>query len=180
MEAALHVWFRQMQGRDMTPTGDIIRSKAKQLGAQLGGPDTYAYSSGWLHIFKRRYGINSYVMHGKAGFANQEGIDLAHSNLRALLTEGGYDAEDIYNQDESGGFWRQMPRRTLATGKSGGHKKDQERTMFSLCVNATGTHKLDLFVIGKAARLRSFPKSFQPKRDLNVRCAHNKTAWMAA
>jgi hypothetical protein len=37
-----------------------------------------------------------------------------------------------------------------------------------------------LFVVGKAARPRSFPKSFQPKRDLNVRYAYNKTAWMTA
>jgi hypothetical protein len=39
---------------------------------------------------------------------------------------------------------------------------------------------MELFVIGKAARPRSFPKSFQPKRDLDVRYAHNKPAWMTA
>jgi hypothetical protein len=88
--------------------------------------------------------------------------------------------EDVYNQDESGVFWRQMPTRTLATGKSAGRKKDKEGATFSLCVNGAGTHKLDLFVIGKAARPRSFPMSFQPKRDLNVRYTHNKTAWMTA
>jgi hypothetical protein len=59
------------------------------------------------------------------------------------------------------------------------HFSDKERATFSLRVNANGTHKLDLFVIGKAACPRSFPKSFQPKCDLNVRCAH-KTAWMTA
>jgi hypothetical protein len=73
----------------MTLTEDIIRSKAKQLGTQLGVPETYAYSSGWQHNFNRRDGIKSYVMHGEAGSANQEGIDLARSNLRELLTEGG-------------------------------------------------------------------------------------------
>jgi hypothetical protein len=92
MEEALYVWFRQMQGRDMTLTEDIIHSKAKQLGTQLGVPETYAYSSGWLYNFKRRYGIKSYVMRGEAGSANQEGIDLAHSNVRELLTEGAYEA----------------------------------------------------------------------------------------
>jgi hypothetical protein len=119
-------------------------------------------------------------MHGETGSANQEGIDLVRSNLRELLTEGGYEAEDVYNQDESGVFWRQIPTRTLATGKSTGRKKGKERATFALCVNATRTHKLDLFVIGKAARPRCFPKSFQPKRDLNRRYAHNKTAWMTA
>jgi hypothetical protein len=120
MEEALHVWFRQMQGSDTTLTEDIICSKAKHLGTQLGVPEIYAYSSGWLLNFKRRYGIKSYVMHGEAGSANQEGIDLAHSNLCELLTEGGCEAEDVYNHDESVVFWRQMPTRTFATGKSAG------------------------------------------------------------
>jgi hypothetical protein len=73
-----------------------------------------------------------------------------------------------------------MPTRTLATGKSAGRKKDNERATFSMFINATGTHKLDLFVIGKAACPRSFPLRFQLKHDLNVRYAHNKTAWMTA
>jgi hypothetical protein len=173
---ALNVWFRQMQGRDMTLTEDTIRSKAKQIGTQLGVPETCAFSSGWLHNFKRRDGIKSFVMHGEAGSANQEGVNLARSNLLELLREGGYEAEDVYNQDESGVFWRQMPTRTLATGKSAGRKKDKERATFSSRVHATGTHRSDLFVIGKAVRPHSFPKSFQPKRGLNVRYAHDKTA----
>jgi hypothetical protein len=68
--------------------------------------------------------------------------------------------------------------RTLATGKRAGRKKEKERATFSLCTNASGSHKMELFVIGKAARPRSFPKNLQPKRDLDVRYAHNKTAWM--
>jgi hypothetical protein len=71
MEEALYVWFRQMQGRHMRLTQDIILSKAKHLGSQLGAPETYACSSGWLHNFKRLDGIKSYVMRGEAGSANQ-------------------------------------------------------------------------------------------------------------
>jgi hypothetical protein len=51
MEEALYVWFRQMQGRDMTLTENIVRSKANQVGTQLGVPETYAYSSSGLHNF---------------------------------------------------------------------------------------------------------------------------------
>jgi hypothetical protein len=64
-------------------------------------------------------------MHGEAGSANQEEIELARRNLRLLLQEGGYEAENVYNQDESGAFWRQMPTRTLATGKRAGSKKEK-------------------------------------------------------
>jgi hypothetical protein len=175
MKEALNVWFRQMQGRDMTLTEDTIRSKAKQLGTQLGVPETCAFSSGWLHNFKRRDGIKSSVMHGEAGSANQEGINLARSKLLELLRERGYEAEDVYNQDESGVSGGRCPHahwpqeRALAARRT-------KSVQLSLCVHATGTRRSDLFVIGKAVRLRSFPKSFQPKRGLNVRYAHNKTA----
>jgi hypothetical protein len=133
-----------------------------------------------LHIFSNSYCIKSCVLHGEAGSANEEGIELARKNLRLLLQEGGYETENVCNQDESGAFWRQMPTHTLATGKRAGSKKEKERATFSLCCNATGTHKMGLLVIWKAARPRSFPKSVQPKRDLNLRYAHNKTAWMTA
>jgi hypothetical protein len=94
-----------MQGRDMALTEEIIREKAKQLGGQLNVPDNFGYPAGWLHNFKC-YGIKTYVLHGEAGSTNQEGIDLVRSNLRELLEEGEYEADDVYNQDESGAFWR--------------------------------------------------------------------------
>jgi hypothetical protein len=99
---------------------------------------------------------------------------------KLLLEEGEYEADNVYNQDESGAFWRQMPMRSLATGKRAGHKMEKERMAFSLCTNASGSHKMELFVIGKAALPCSCPKSVLPKRDLDLRYAHNKTAWMTA
>jgi hypothetical protein len=180
MEEALHVWFRQMQARDMALTDEILRGKPMQLGPRFEVTAKFGFSPRWLQRFKHCYCIESYVLHGEAGFASQEGIELARRNLRLLLQEGGYEAENVYNQDESGAFLRQIPTLTLATYKCAGDEKEKETATFSLCCNAAGTHKMGLFVIGKAARPRSFPKSFQPKRDLNVRYAHNMTVWMTA
>jgi hypothetical protein len=78
-----------------------------------------------------------------------------------------------------GAFLQQMPTCSLATGKSAGYK-EKERDTFSLCTNASGSHKMELFMIGKPVSPRSFPKSFQPEHDLDVCYAHNKTAWMTA
>jgi hypothetical protein len=68
----------------------------------------------------------------------------------------------------------------MPTGNRTGRKKEKERATFSLCTNASGSHKMELFVIGKPARPRSFPRRFQRMRDLEVRYAYNKTAWMTA
>jgi hypothetical protein len=70
------------------------------------------------------------VQNGEAGSANQEGIELSRSSLRKLLKESEDEADDVYNQDESGAFWQQMP---VPTSKRAGHKKVKERVTF--CVH---------------------------------------------
>jgi hypothetical protein len=70
-----------MQDRDMPLTEEIFREKAKQLSAQLDVPDNFGYSAGWLHNFRKRHGIKSYVLHGEAGFTNQEVIELARGRV---------------------------------------------------------------------------------------------------
>jgi hypothetical protein len=114
----------------MALTDEILRGKAMQLGPRFEVSAKFGCSPGWLQRFKHRYCIKSYVSHGEAGSANQEGIELARRNLRVLLQEGGYEAENVYNQDESGAFWHQMPTRTLATGKRCGSKKEKQRATF--------------------------------------------------
>eukprot|EP00892_Ulva_mutabilis_P001725 jgi/Ulvmu1/11553/UM078_0046.1 len=106
------------------------------------------------------------------------GVALARASVPLLLKEGGYGEDDIFNQDETGLLWRQPPTRTLASAKKSGRKAEKERVTISLTCNASGTEKRELFIIGKAKRPRSFPKKFHPKRDLGIRYANNKTAWM--
>jgi hypothetical protein len=120
------------------------------------------------------YGIKAIILHGKAESANIDGIALACGNVRLLLE--GYTANDIFYQDETGVFWRQTPTRRLAPGNKAGRRKDKQRVNVSLACNASGTERAQPFLIGKAKRPRSFPKSFQPERDLNIRYSNKKTA----
>jgi hypothetical protein len=161
----------------MTLTEEFIRKKGKKLGQHLGVAKGFSYSDVWLHNFKRCYGIKSYALHGEAGSADQEGINLANKHLRDLLEKGGLQHMVFTMKKRVGCFGDRCPR-TMATGKRAGRKKEKERVTFSVCCNATGTHKMSLLVIGKAARPRSFPRSFDPKRDLVVRYANNKSAWL--
>jgi hypothetical protein len=92
MEEVLYVWFRQLQARDLAINADMLKEKAREFGKQTGVAEDFGYSPGWLHNFKKRYGIKSCVLHGESGDANREGIQLAGSNLRLLREE--YTAED--------------------------------------------------------------------------------------
>jgi hypothetical protein len=176
MEEALYVWFGQLQARDLAINEGMLNEKARELGKQTGVAEDLRYSLGWLPNFRKRYGVKSCVLHGQARDANPEGIYPARANLRLLLE--GYTAEDTYNQDETGILWRQQPTRTLAIGKKAGLKKEKERVTVSLMCNAAGSDKRPLVFIGKAKRRRSFPNSFQPKRDLGIQYANIASAWM--
>lgn len=115
-------------------------------------------------------------MHGEAASADLDGVKLAHENIRLIVS--GYARDDIFNQDETGMFWWQLPSPTLATGNRAGRKKDKQRVTLSLTCNASGSDKHERFVICKTKRPRAFPKNFQPERDWGIRYRFNKKAWM--
>jgi len=89
-----------------------------------------------------------------------------------------YDAEDVYNLDETGLFYRLGPNSTLASGSIYGLKRSKERISIALCCNASGTDKQKSLVIGKFARPRCFGKTFDPK--IYVDYTFNKKAWMTS
>jgi hypothetical protein len=178
LEQALALWFGQQEARDLAMTDEMLREQARQFAPHFDVPNDFRYSNGWLANFKRRQGIKQVVLHGEANDADDTGVELARKAIPKIVEEVVYPADNISNQDDTGQFWRQGPQRSLATGKQAGRKKDKQHITVSLSCNATGTDKRELFVIGKAKRPRSFPKTFQPQRDWGVRYRNNKKAWM--
>ena len=64
--------------------------------------------------------------------------------------------ENVYNMDKTGLFFRMVPNYTLlipgediATAQ--GKKVQKDRVTLSVCCNATGSHKIPIHMIGKAA-----------------------------
>ena len=112
-------------------------------------------------------GLKAVQQHGEAGSATIASVDLAKTAVPLVIR--GYSADDVYNQDETGLFWRQLPTRRLATGKQAGHKKEKIRVPISVTCNASGTDKRGLFLIGTAKKPRSFPSRFNPETAMNIR-----------
>lgn len=101
-------------------------------------------------------------------------------NILPTLTDG-YAAEDIYNMDETGLFFKCLPNRTLAFKgeKCHGGKQSKERiTVIPMC-NMTGTHKLPLIVIGKSENPHGM-KNARKNNTLPVEYYHNSKAWMTS
>ena len=150
----------------------MLQEKGREFGQRLGVSEGFSYSRGWLQGFKHRHKISLRTIQGEAASVSD-----------ALVTEGrekllddlaGYELCDIYNMDETGLFFRLEPNTTLATGPVSGTKKCKQRITDALCANADGSHKLKPLVIGKSARPRCFPKTFNVQSVVNYH--HNQKA----
>lgn len=137
----------------------------------------YQASSGWLDRFKKRHGIRELKLLGEKASADFGAAEMYKDQLDEFILEEGYEKANIYNADESGLFWKILPDRTLALKtemKVPGGKLPKDRVTIMVCANATGSHKIDLLVIGKSKTPRCFPKN----RQLPVVYSHSKKAWM--
>jgi hypothetical protein len=142
MEEALFIWFKQMSDRELAITDEMLVEIANEIGKLTNVPEGFKFSSGWLYNWKKQHGVRVDMgrrRHGEAAAADQAGVLLARESVRKVVE--GYGEEKMYNQDESGLFWRQVPTRTLAQGKKAGLKKDKQRITVSFTCNATGTDK---------------------------------------
>jgi hypothetical protein len=176
LEAILWEWQLKVERQGGSTTGDILQEKARQIWVQLPqskGKECPEFSTRWLEKFKKRHNIQARIRHGEAG-SIPDGVE---EEMRSLQTIAGeYKEEDIYNMDETGLLWRMLPSRGLLSQSQPGLKKDKTRVSLALCVNATGTDRLPVWIIGQAKTPRAL-------RDVSIssmggRWRWNKKAWM--
>ncbi len=63
LEKKLFSWFTRLESGQAVVTDKLIREKALELGAEMKLSEFKA-SSTWLVLFKKRYNIKQYVLHG--------------------------------------------------------------------------------------------------------------------
>lgn len=90
-----------------------------------------------------------------------------------------YAPADQYNCDETGLLWRFVPDRGLSSEQLPGVKKEKARITIHHAVNATGSHKLPMWMIGKHKAPRAFRAAgVKDVEALGVKWRWNKKAWM--
>lgn len=177
LERVLFEWQQRMQSKGQTVTGEQLRSQAQRFWTRL---PTYSslplplFSTGWLDKFKARHGIRNFKRHGEAGSVDVSTMEAELVKIRAITAE--YSQKDVYNMDETALYWKKTPERGLATQQMPGVKVDKCRMTIALTVNADGTDRVPLWIIGTAAR----PRCMKNVDLSSLRCHYrnNKKAWM--
>lgn len=149
-------------------------AKAKEIAEKIGYHG-FSASNGWLQKWRKRHNIAFKNISGEAADVSYADVTQFRTTLSSILAQ--YRAEDIYNADESGLFFRALPTKTLAfkSDKCTGGKLSKERLTILFCVNMVG-EKERLLLIGKAARPRAFKN--MSIAQLPVEWKSNKKAWM--
>jgi hypothetical protein len=165
LEGLLATWFKQARGSNAVITGTLLREKVLHIATRLGIEDFKA-SNGWINGFKQRHGVVYKTVSGECKNVDSSTVEEWRKEQLFKIFEG-YKPTNIYNADETGLFFRLLPRKTLSLkgDPCNGGKNSKERIMVLLACNADGTDKLPPLVIGKS----EYPRYFK-----NVSCPPNK------
>lgn len=171
---ALYEWFRMACAKNIYPSGPQLIAKAKEIATRLG-IDGFEGSSGWLTKWKGRYNIKKIRVCGESGDVAGETISSWKERLPELLQ--GYKAEDIFNLDETGCFWRALPESGFGERgkKHSGGKKSKKRITIAFVVSATGVKETPI-VIWNSKSPRCF-RGFDV-RSLPVKYYSQSKSWM--
>lgn len=189
VERLLLVWIneRQMAGDSLSES--IICEKARDVNADLvkdkpstsDNGETFRASKGWFHNFKARTGVHSVARHGEAASADKRAAENYIHHFETMTQRNGFCSHQVFNCDETGLFWKKMPRRTYITQeekKMPGHKPMKDRLTLLLCANASGDLKIKPLLVYHSETPRVFRKHKVMKNRLGVMWRSNAKAWV--
>lgn len=159
VEEALYAWFLQERNRHTPISGELLMEKAKVFYSKIMNKDDFRASVGWLDKFKKRFGIRILSLTGERLSCDVEAVEPFVQKFKTIVEEMALGPDQIYNADESGLFWRLLPKKSFVHREevsAPGRKLAKDRITFMPCANASGTHKLQLLVIGKSKQPRAF------------------------
>lgn len=176
VEDALYAWFMQERSRHTPISGDILMEKAKYFYKKIMKKDDFRASVGWFDKFKRRFGIRLLTQTGEKLSSDEASVQPFIDKFKQTIEEMDLCPDQVYNADESGLFWRLLPKKTFVhrdEASAPGRKLAKDRLTFMPCSNASGTHKLQMLVVGKSKNPRPFKNV-----NLPVLYANQTKGWM--
>ena len=190
VEKLLLVWINEKQLAGDSVSEVIICEKARRIHSDLlkESPGTstteetpFKASRGWFEKFRHRSGIHSVMRQGEGASSDKEAAESFTKEFKQFVDDEGLLSQQIFNCDETGLFWKKMPRRTYITQEEKslpGHKPMKDRLTLLLCANASGDCRIKPLLIYHSTNPRAFKKHNVEKAQLPVMWRANTKAWV--
>ncbi|KAJ7316369.1 hypothetical protein JRQ81_002531 [Phrynocephalus forsythii] len=191
METLLLIWINEKQVAGDSISESLICEKALRLHADIiarppGASDgaeveSFKASHGWFDNFKKRTSIHSVVRYGEAASTNTIDADQFVLEFKDYVTAQDFVPQQVFNCDETGLFWKKMPKRTYITREEKalpGYKPMKDRLTLLFCANASGDLKLKPLLVYHSENPRVFKKNNVVKSQLKVMWRSNSRAWV--
>lgn len=178
VDRATFTWFCNARSHNIPVSGAILKEKAIIIAKSINQDTTFEASNGWLNKFISRNNITFRALSGESADVDENVVNSWQTNLDNVCA--GYKPEDIFNIDETGLNYRQIPKKSYVqkgdTCKGGTNSKI--RLTVCLFVNFAGDRENPI-VIGNAKKPRSFGR-IDVEKTHNIMWRHNKTSWMTS
>ncbi|XP_061756781.1 tigger transposable element-derived protein 1-like [Nerophis ophidion] len=185
VEKILLEWVTERQLKGEKVSEPIICEKARQLYGDLirdspgDSADDFKASRGWFEKFKKRSGIRYVVRKRETVRADKQGAKKFVEEFQRFAESEGFLPQQVFNCDETGLFWKKMPKKTYITREEKslpGHKPMKDRLTLLLCANASGDCKVKPLLVYHSETPRAFKKNNVQKDKLTVMWRSNPKA----
>lgn len=116
---------------------------------------------------------------GESASADQEAAKNFPAELKELIAAKGYVPDQVFNGDETGLFWKKMPKRTWISKeekRAPGFKVAKDRYTLLFAANASGSFRCKPMLVYRSETPRALKG--KNKDHLPVYWKSNKTAWV--
>ena len=176
IDESVYEWYKQQRSVGVPIRGTDLQDAADRFAKHLN-IQNFTASNGWLFRFRSRHGISNRKICGESMSADESSVEPFCNRLNEIIESTGLEKSQIYNGDETGLFWKQLPENSQAQRNLSsvpGHKLNKQRLSALLVANADGSHRLKSAIVGHAKK----PRAIKDVMDkLPVIYYHNKKAW---
>ncbi|GFS68146.1 tigger transposable element-derived protein 1 [Trichonephila clavipes] len=165
-ERAIAIWIEEQVQRRIPVSGYLIQEKALQFyksmkqsepSTSLAGKE-FSASKGWLTGFLKRNALHNIKITEESATVDEGAPKIFPEELAKIIEDGDYSADQVFNADETGLYWKKLPNRTYIAKDektASGHKASKDRVTLLLCSNASGDRMLKPLLINKSLRPRT-------------------------
>ncbi|XP_064090867.1 tigger transposable element-derived protein 1-like [Macrobrachium nipponense] len=184
MEWLLKIWLEDQNQQNVPVRLYFIQKLAMELYKAVvqkrgegSGSEPFVASRGWYNCFKVRANLHNLKLQGEAAITDKEAAAGFPTCLAEIIRDGGYTADQVFNMEETGLFWKCVPDHVCMSEEeqtAPDQKVSKKRVTVLLGSNASGDFRLKPLLVYLNENQRALKGIF--RSQLPVTWKANKTA----